>query len=68
MIVSVQGAELFCSTRGEGPACLVLSGIGTKPYAGERTVDRRAGRPHLRPARRLALEPRDLQRPSCTWR
>lgn len=32
MIVSVKGAELFCSTRGEGPACLVLSGIGTKPY------------------------------------
>jgi len=32
MTVSVQGAELFYSTRGEGPACLVLSGIGTRPY------------------------------------
>lgn len=32
MIVSVQGAELFCSTRGQGPACLFLTGIGTKPY------------------------------------
>lgn len=32
MIVSVPGAELFYSTRGEGPTCLVLSGIGTKPY------------------------------------
>ena len=32
MIVSIPGAELFYSTRGEGPACLVLSGIGTKPY------------------------------------
>jgi proline iminopeptidase len=32
MIVSVPGAELFCSTRGEGPACFVLSAIGTRPY------------------------------------
>lgn len=32
MNVSVHGAELFYSTRGEGPVCLVLSGIGTKPY------------------------------------
>src|SRR5947199_1136568 len=32
MTVSVNGAELFYSTRGNGPACLVLSGIGTKPY------------------------------------
>ncbi len=32
MKVSVQGAELSYSTRGTGPACLVLSGIGTKPY------------------------------------
>jgi proline iminopeptidase len=32
MIVSARGAELFCATRGSGPACLVLSGIGTKPY------------------------------------
>lgn len=32
MTVSVKGAELFYSTRGKGPACLVLSGIGTKPY------------------------------------
>src|SRR5947209_15888156 len=30
--VSVNGAELFYSTRGQGPACLVPSGIGTKPY------------------------------------
>ncbi len=32
MIVSTQGAELFCTTRGEGPACLVLCHIGTRPY------------------------------------
>lgn len=32
MIVSVKGAELFCSARGEGPVCLVLSSIGTRPY------------------------------------
>jgi proline iminopeptidase len=32
MIVSVKGAELFYSTRGSGPVCLVLSSIGTKPY------------------------------------
>lgn len=32
MTVSVKGAELFYSTRGNGPACLVLSGIGTRPY------------------------------------
>ncbi|HEX3554137.1 MAG TPA: alpha/beta hydrolase [Thermoanaerobaculia bacterium] len=32
MTVAVNGAELFYSTRGNGPACLVLSGIGTKPY------------------------------------
>ncbi len=32
MIVSVKGAELFYSTRGSGPVCLVLCSIGTKPY------------------------------------
>jgi proline iminopeptidase len=32
MIVTVKGAELYYMTRGEGPACLVLSAIGTKPY------------------------------------
>ncbi len=32
MIVSVQGADLFYSTRGTGPTCLVLSAIGTRPY------------------------------------
>jgi proline iminopeptidase len=32
MIVSVNGAELYYSTRGKGPVCLVLSGIGTRPY------------------------------------
>jgi proline iminopeptidase len=32
MTVSAKGAELFYSTRGNGPACLVLSAIGTKPY------------------------------------
>jgi proline iminopeptidase len=30
--VSVKGAELFYSTRGAGPPCLVLSAIGTSPY------------------------------------
>jgi len=32
MTVSVKGAELYYSTRGHGPACLVLSAIGTTPY------------------------------------
>lgn len=32
MTVSVNGAELFYSTRGSGPTCLVPSAIGTKPY------------------------------------
>lgn len=32
MIVSVRGAELFYSTRGSGPVCLVLCSIGTKPF------------------------------------
>lgn len=32
MIVSVDGAELYYSTRGTGPACLVPSSIGTAPY------------------------------------
>lgn len=32
MIVSVKDAELSYTTRGNGPACLVLSSIGTKPY------------------------------------
>lgn len=32
MIVSVDGAELFYTTKGQGPACLFLSSIGTKPY------------------------------------
>ncbi len=30
--VSVDGAELFYTTRGNGPVCLVLCSIGTKPY------------------------------------
>jgi proline iminopeptidase len=32
MTISVKGAELFYSTRGNGPTCLVLSAIGTRPY------------------------------------
>jgi len=32
MFVSVDHAELFYSIRGQGPACLVLSAIGTQPY------------------------------------
>jgi proline iminopeptidase len=32
VIVSVPGADLFYSTRGRGPACFVLSLIGTEPY------------------------------------
>ena len=32
MFVSVEGANLFYSTRGKGPVCLILSSIGTKPY------------------------------------
>ncbi|HEY3384221.1 MAG TPA: alpha/beta hydrolase [Vicinamibacterales bacterium] len=31
-MVAAQGADLFYSTRGIGPACLVLTSIGTKPY------------------------------------
>jgi proline iminopeptidase len=32
VIVSVKDADLFCATRGQGPACFVLSAIGTNPY------------------------------------
>ncbi len=32
MVVGVPGAELWCVTRGRGPACLVLSSMGTAPY------------------------------------
>ena len=32
MTVAVSGAELFYATRGRGPACIVLSSIGTIPY------------------------------------
>ena len=32
MKVSAKGAEIFYTTRGNGPACIVLSSIGTKPY------------------------------------
>jgi proline iminopeptidase len=30
--VSVDGAELYYSTQGSGPTCLVLTAIGTEPY------------------------------------
>jgi proline iminopeptidase len=30
--VALKNAEIFYSTRGEGPVCLVLSAIGTMPY------------------------------------
>jgi proline iminopeptidase len=32
MKVFTKGAELFYTTIGEGPVCIVLSAIGTKPY------------------------------------
>jgi proline iminopeptidase len=32
MIARAEGAEIFFSTRGEGPTCLVPSAIGTEPY------------------------------------
>lgn len=32
MKASAKGAEIFYTTRGAGPACIVLSSIGTKPY------------------------------------
>ncbi len=32
MLVPVKGADLYCSMRGKGPVCLVLSNIGTPPY------------------------------------
>ncbi len=31
MTVSVKGAELFTATRGRGPVCLFLCGMGTRP-------------------------------------
>ncbi len=31
-MVSAAGAQIFYSTRGEGPVCLVLTAIGTRPY------------------------------------
>jgi proline iminopeptidase len=30
--ISVDGAELHCTTLGSGPPCVILSAIGTKPY------------------------------------
>jgi proline iminopeptidase len=32
VITRANGAELFFTTRGQGPTCLVLSSIGTEPY------------------------------------
>jgi proline iminopeptidase len=32
MNAQANGAEIFFTTRGQGPTCLVLSGIGTEPY------------------------------------
>jgi proline iminopeptidase len=32
MKASARGAEIFYTTRGDGPACIVLSSMGTKPY------------------------------------
>ncbi|HXU30323.1 MAG TPA: hypothetical protein VN851_07090, partial [Thermoanaerobaculia bacterium] len=32
MTAPAQGADLFYTTRGNGLPCLVLTGIGTKPY------------------------------------
>ena len=32
MKVSVDGAHLYCTAHGSGPACLVLTAIGTVPY------------------------------------
>ena len=52
MAVSVPGAELHYSTIGNGPPCLVLSGIGTRPYE-------RLTRPELRD--RLQLVYLDLR-------
>jgi proline iminopeptidase len=64
MIVPVNGAELFCSTRGQGPACLVLSGIGTGPYERQtpsQLSDRlRLVYVDLRGSGRSTGEPRDL--------
>jgi len=38
MRVPVKDAELYCSSRGDGPPCLVLSGIGTRPYERQTAV------------------------------
>lgn len=32
MVVTVDGAELFYTSRGTGPVCLVPTAVGTKPY------------------------------------
>jgi proline iminopeptidase len=32
LTVSSQGAELYCSVRGSGPPCLIMSSMGTTPY------------------------------------
>lgn len=32
MLIAGNGAQLFVTMRGQGPACLVLSSIGTRPY------------------------------------
>src|SRR5689334_19342358 len=32
MTAAARGAEIFFTRRGKGPACLVLSSIGTPPY------------------------------------
>ena len=64
MIVAVDGAELHCSTRGTGPACLVLTNLGTQPL--ERMMPPRLSDRHtlvfvdLRGSGRSTGEPADL--------
>jgi proline iminopeptidase len=48
MTVSIAGADLFYSSRGTGPVCLVLSAVGTKAY--ERQMP-----PQLSEGRRLVF-------------
>ena len=44
MIVPVDGAELFYSSRGEGPVCLVPSAVGTKAYERQLPLQLNEGR------------------------
>ncbi|WP_437313586.1 alpha/beta fold hydrolase [Sorangium sp. So ce385] len=72
MFVSVEGAELVYSVQGHGPACLVLSSIGTRPY--ERQMPAQLSDRlkfvyvDLRGSGRSIGDPADLTFDVLTWR